>query len=50
MLWGVTAYDVSLEKGEAEVTYDAARAKPPQIAESVAQTGFEASVKDDKAK
>ena len=42
---GVTAYDVSLEKGEAEVTYDPAKAEPKKIAESVSTTGFQASVK-----
>ncbi len=42
---GVTGYDVSLEKGEAEVTYDAAKTDPKKIAESVSKTGFTASVK-----
>jgi copper chaperone CopZ len=45
---GVTAYDVSLQKGEAEVSYDAARTEPKKIAESVSKTGFQASVKDRK--
>jgi copper chaperone len=43
---GVSAYDVSLEKGEAEVTYDPARTEPKKIAESVSKTGFQASVKE----
>jgi copper chaperone len=43
---GVTAYDVSLEKGEAEVTYDPAKTEPKKIAESVSKTGFAASVKE----
>ncbi|MGH7318613.1 MAG: heavy-metal-associated domain-containing protein [Candidatus Rokuibacteriota bacterium] len=42
---GVTAYDVSLEKGEAGVSYDAAKTTPEKIAESVSKTGFETSVK-----
>lgn len=42
---GVTAYEVSLEKGEAEVSYDPAKAAPEKIAESVSKTGFQASVK-----
>ena len=45
---GVTAYEVSLEKGEAEVSYDASRTEPKRIAESVSKTGFPASVKDRK--
>lgn len=48
---GVTAYEVSLEKGEAEVSYDPTRTAPEKIAESVSATGFKASVKkaaDDK--
>jgi copper chaperone len=46
---GVTAYDVSLEKGEAEVTYDPAKTEPKKIAESVSKTGFQATVKESKA-
>ncbi len=42
---GVTDYEVSLEKGEAEVTYDPAKTDPKKIAESVSKTGFAASVK-----
>lgn len=42
---GVTAYEVSLEKAEAEVTYDPARTDPKKIADSVSKTGFTASVK-----
>ena len=44
---GVTAYEVSLEKAEAEVSYDPAKTTPGKIAESVSKTGFEASVKDE---
>ena len=43
---GVTAYEVSLERGEADVTYDPARTDPKKIAESVSETGFTASVKE----
>ena len=43
---GVSAYDVSLEKAEANVTYDPAKTDPKKIAESVSKTGFEASVKE----
>jgi copper chaperone len=42
---GVTAYEVSLEKGEAEVNYDSAKTDPNKIAESVSKTGFQATVK-----
>jgi mercuric ion binding protein len=42
---GVTAYEVSFEKGEAEVTYDPAKTTPEKIAASVSKTGFAASVK-----
>ena len=45
---GVSAYDVSLEKAEAEVTYDPTRTDPGKIAASVSKTGFEASVKSEK--
>jgi copper chaperone len=47
---GVAAYQVSLEKGEAEVSYDAAKTTPEKIAESVSKTGFQASVKTPSAK
>ena len=43
---GVSAYDVSLERAEAEVTYDPTKTEPKKIAESVSKTGFEASVKE----
>jgi len=43
---GVTAYEVSLEKGEADVTYDPGKTDPKKIAESVSKTGFTASVKE----
>ena len=42
---GVLAYEVSLEKAQADVTYDPAKTNPKRIAESVSKTGFEASVK-----
>jgi len=42
---GVSAYEVSLEKGEADVTYDPAKTDPGKIAVSVSKTGFVASVK-----
>lgn len=45
---GVTAYEVSLEKAEAEVSYDSAKTTPEQIAESVSKTGFKVSVKGKK--
>jgi copper chaperone len=41
---GVTGYAVSLEKGEADVSYDTAKTTPEKIADSVSMTGFEASV------
>lgn len=41
---GVTAFEVSLERGEAEVTYDPARIDPQKIAESVSKTGFHSTV------
>jgi copper chaperone CopZ len=41
---GVTAYEVSFEKGEAEVSYDPAKTTPEKIAASVSKTGFGASV------
>ncbi len=47
---GVTAYDVSLEKGEAGVSYDAAKTTPEKIAESVSKTGFDTSVKSSSDK
>src|SRR5438128_8144029 len=43
---GVTAYDVSLDKAEADVTYDPGKTDPKKIAESVSKTGFIASVKE----
>ena len=45
---GVTAYDVTLEKAEAEVSYDPAKTTPDKIAESVSKTGFKTSVKAKK--
>ena len=45
---GVTAYEVSLEKGEADVSYDPAKTTPEKIAGSVSKTGFKASVKGKK--
>ena len=43
---GVTDYDVSLEKGEADVTYDPERIDPGSIADAVSETGFKATVKN----
>jgi copper chaperone len=43
---GVSTYDVSLEKAQADVTYDPAKTDPKKIAEFVSKTGFEASVKE----
>lgn len=45
---GVSAYEVSLDKAEADVTYDAAKTTPAKIAESVSKTGFQATVKEQK--
>jgi len=46
---GVTSYDVSYEKGEAEVSYDPAKTTPEKIAESVAvKTGYKVAVKGSK--
>jgi copper chaperone CopZ len=42
---GVLAYQVSLEKGEADITYDPAETKPEAIAAAVSETGFTARVK-----
>ena len=42
----MTAYEVSLERGEADVTYDPGKTDPKKIAESVSETGFIASVKE----
>jgi len=47
---GVTAYDVSLDKGEAEVIYDPAQTSPEAIAAAVSETGFKATVKPDGQK
>jgi copper chaperone CopZ len=47
---GVTAYEVSLEKAEAEVTYDPKKTEPKKIAESVSTTGFQATVKGQEKK
>ena len=44
---GVTAYEVSLERGEADVDYDPSTTDPKTIADSVSETGFAASVKAD---
>ena len=46
---GVVDYEVSLEKGEALVTFDPARTDPEAIAASVSRTGFAASVKEKAA-
>ncbi len=42
---GVLAYEVSFEKGEAQVSFDPAKTTPARIAESVTRTGYTASVK-----
>jgi copper chaperone CopZ len=42
---GVTAYEVSLESGEAAVSYDPTKTTPERIAASVSKTGFKTSVK-----
>ena len=41
---GVTAYDVSYERRDAQVTYDPAQTDPSRIAASLSMTGFEAKV------
>ena len=46
---GVTEYEVSYEKGEADVTFDPKQTDPETIAASVSKTGFEASVKSKDA-
>ncbi len=43
---GVTAYDVCLERGEADITFDPGRTDPKKIADSVSETGFTATVKE----
>ena len=45
---GVSSYDVSYEKGEADVMYDPAKTTPEKIVESISKTGFKASVKGKK--
>ncbi len=47
---GVTGYEVSLARGEADVSYDPTRTEPKRIAESVSRTGFEATVKAEEKK
>lgn len=47
---GVTGYEVSLEQGEAEVSYDPTRTDPKRIAASVSRTRFEATVKTEQKK
>ena len=42
---GVLNYDVSLDRGEAVVTYDPAATNAEAIAASVSETGFKATVK-----
>ncbi len=46
---GVVDYEVSLEKGEALVSFDPAQTDPEAIAASVSKTGFKASVKGENA-
>ena len=45
---GVTAYEVSLDKAQADVSYDPAKTTPDRIAESVSKAGFKSSVKAKK--
>ncbi len=40
---GVAAVDVSLEKGEAELRFDPARAGAPEFRQAVEDAGFEAA-------
>ena len=47
---GVTGYEVSLARGEADVSYDPTRTDPKKIAVSVSRTGFEAAVKAEEKK
>lgn len=47
---GVTGYEVSLARGEADVSYDPTRTDPKKIAVSVSRTGFEATVKAEEKK
>ena len=42
---GVEAYDVSLEKNEADVQFDPSKTDAEKIAAAVSKTGFKASVK-----
>lgn len=42
---GVLAYEVNLDKGEADVTYDPSVTSPEAIAAAVSETGFIATVK-----
>lgn len=42
---GVTSYEVSLEKKEADVKFDPAKTEPEKIAAEVSKTGFKATVK-----
>ena len=42
---GVLVYKVSLEKGEADITYEPALTCPEEIADAVSETGFTTSVK-----
>ena len=46
---GVTEYEVSDEKGEADVSFDPRQTDPETIAASVSKTGFKASVKGEDA-
>jgi copper chaperone CopZ len=45
---GVVSYDVSYERGEANVTYEPAKISPQKIAESISKTGFRATVKGER--
>lgn len=42
---GVTSYEVSLEKKEAQIFFDPRKTDPEKIAAAVSKTGFKASVK-----
>jgi copper chaperone CopZ len=42
---GVIAAEVSFERNEANVTYDAAKTDPPKLVEAVEKLGYKVSVK-----
>ncbi len=45
---GVESYEVSLDRGEADVSFDASVTDPETIAASVSKTGFKATVKGEQ--